>query len=80
MWELETNGNALFNRRKNKRISCKRPIFVKNLSTSSLEIKKQLKKEMFMKILGQFGVSPIKEEQINLHVQNTDFRINFKKI
>jgi hypothetical protein len=35
---------------------------------------------MFRKILHQFGVSPKEEEQINLHVQNIDFGINFKKI
>jgi hypothetical protein len=33
-----------------------------------------------MKILRQFRVSPKEEEQINLHVQNIDFRINFKNI
>lgn len=43
VWELGTNRNTFFNRKKNKRISCKKPIFVRNFSTSSLEIKKQLK-------------------------------------
>jgi hypothetical protein len=38
VWELETNGNTLFNRKKNKRISCKKPIFVRNLWTSSKTI------------------------------------------
>jgi hypothetical protein len=35
---------------------------------------------MFNKILHQFGVSLKEEEQINLQVQNIDFRINFQKI